>query len=405
MRVLFVCNAHIENSGLTTASWIQSIIESSSEDFEYCIMSPSKKGMDSDACNLAGKRIELWPLSLESKAFSKNVNAIQPDVAIVFGTEHKYSLPVLRLLEENHFLDHTLLFSQGFSSVCAQHYTEGLPSFVSRRATFRDIIRFDSIRIQTERFKRSAKCEKEAMKLCKFFIGRTTLDRTLLWQANQQTHYFRCSDIMRNVFYSDVWKYETCQKHRIFVSQYYYPLKGFHYLLNAAAMLKDKYPDLLIAAAGYDLIGEQTTAFSYKDSSYIRYIKYLIKKYDLKNNICFTGILSAEEMKEQYLKANVFVMPSTIENSPNSMAEAMLLGVPSIAADVGGVSDYALHKREAFIYPSSADYLLAYYIDQVFSSVETAKSVSCNARERAQKEYDRVKNIARFEEILRTVRK
>ena len=42
-------------------------------------------------------------------------------------------------------------------------------------------------------------------------------------------------------------------------------------------------------------------------------------------------------MVSEYLNCNVFVCPSSIENSPNSIGEAQLLGVPIIASKVGGV--------------------------------------------------------------------
>ena len=53
----------------------------------------------------------------------------------------------------------------------------------------------------------------------------------------------------------------------------------------------------------------------------------------------FEGFLSAEKMKRLLLESNVFVCPSSIENSPNSLGEAMLLGVPCVASDVGGIAD------------------------------------------------------------------
>ena len=108
-------------------------------------------------------------------------------------------------------------------------------------------------------------------------------------------------------------------------------------------------------------------------------------------------------MKEEYLKANVFVMPSTIENSPNSLAEAMALGVPTVASDVGGVTDFAQHKTEAYIYPSSAVYLLANYIDSVFSDREKTEAMARNGRARALREYDRRRNIAAFENTLKNI--
>jgi glycosyltransferase involved in cell wall biosynthesis len=176
-------------------------------------------------------------------------------------------------------------------------------------------------------------------------------------------------------------------------------------LLEAVVQLKEKYPDIVIAAAGYNPIQKPLPQKELKDSSYIRYIKSLIKKYDLQDHIELLGELSEERMKEEYLKANVFVMPSTIENSPNSMAEAMMLGVPTVASDVGGVTDFAKHQEEAYIYPSSATYLLAHYIDKVFSDKADAEIIGNKGKLRAEIEYNRENNIKRFEEIMSIIAK
>ena len=56
----------------------------------------------------------------------------------------------------------------------------------------------------------------------------------------------------------------------------------------------------------------------------------LIDKYDLFENIVFCGSLDENSMRDQYLRSHVFISASTIENSPNSVGEAMLLGVPVV---------------------------------------------------------------------------
>ena len=54
--------------------------------------------------------------------------------------------------------------------------------------------------------------------------------------------------------------------------------------------------------------------------------------------------------------------PSSIENSPNSLGEAQLLGVPCIASDVGGVTDMIPNKECGIIYRFEEVELLAKHI-------------------------------------------
>ena len=98
------------------------------------------------------------------------------------------------------------------------------------------------------------------------------------------------------------------------------------------------------------------------------YIQSLIKKHNLSKHIIFTGPLNAEQICAQYLSANVFICPSSIENSPNSLGEAQLLGVPCIASDVGGVTDMIPNKECGIIYRFEEVELLAKHICEIFKT-------------------------------------
>ena len=403
MRVLFVCSASIVEKKIKCASWIKSIIVGISKSFEITIASTDLSHTDIEVGFVDDISVNIIAFE-SSKSYDDRkdiLKAIKTDAIIIFGTEKPSTFYTLRLCKDLGLLDKTAVFAQGLCCVCAQHYAEGIPERIIKRFTFRDMLRRQNIKKERDSLQNRAILEQKALELTHNFIGRTTMDKAILKSYNPNANYYKCNDVLRSCFYEGQWTYEGCKKHRIFISQYYYPLKGFHYLLEAAALLKSKYPDLLITAAGYNPVLTSLVQNEFKDSSYIRYIKSLVKKYGLNSHIELLGELSEEQMKSQYLRANVFVMPSTIENSPNSLAEAMMLGVPTIASDVGGVTDFAKHQEEAFIYPSSATYLLAHYIDNVFSDNEKANNIAHNGKVRAQREYDLDNNIKQFETILR----
>lgn len=404
MKQLFVCYVNFTNGVIKTASWIESLIGNLEQNDCIMLLDPNglKEFKAGDSIYINGREIQYYPANTNNM-FSNTCDIIKqekPDVCLIFGSEFKSSYYALLAAEEAHYLDKTVIFAQGFSSVCAKHYTEGLPNKLLNRRTFRDWLRRDSINKQVQNFKERAIIEDKVLRLTHNMIGRTTLDYTLLMDCNPEAHYYKCNDILRECFYSGCWEYEKCQKHSIFISQYYYPLKGFHYLLEALQIIKRRFPDVCVTAAGYNPVGDDIRTKRITDSSYIAYLRKLSKEYNIEENLRFVGNLSAEEMKEAYLQTNVFVLPSTIENSPNSMAEAMYLGVPSVLANVGGVSDFAVHKKEAFLYPSSASYLLAHYIMEIFSNPEMGIQIGQAGRKRAMTEYHKQRNTKHFLEIL-----
>lgn len=290
---------------------------------------------------------------------------------------------------------------QGLCSIISRHYTSGLPSKVISHFTLRDFLKQDNIEQQCKKFVRRGEYEAKAIKNVNHIIGRTTWDKACAYQINPYAKYHFCNETLRDEFYNQTWNINNCRRYSIFVSSGEYPVKGFHFMIEAMPEVIRRFPEAHLYAAGGDITKSETLKDKLRMSSYGMYIKQLINKYKLKDYITFTGNLDEMQMCGRYLKSNVFVMPSSIENSSNSLGEAKIMGVPCIAAYVGGAADRAAGRFDCYTYQHDAPYMLAYYICEIFSDDELALRFSHNSRESALKIYDRQENMSSMINIYR----
>ncbi len=419
MRVLWVCNIMLpfiaKHMGRTDApavgGWLTGLMEGLMEiqdiDLSVCFPMPGSDGLTEGET----KRIHYYGFANDLKKMNEYEPGVEeqlreimkkadPDVVHIFGTEYSHTLAAVRAYGKP---DKTVISIQGMVSIYAKHFMADLPERVQKRYTFRDLIRRDNLIAQRQKFLKRAVFEKEALAQTGHVIGRTDWDRACTQQLAPQAAYHFCNESLRSVFYEKRWELSECSPHTIFVSQGSYPIKGLHYVLEAMPEIRRRYPDVQLRVAGGDPTGEKTLKDKLRISSYGKYIGSLIRKYGLEKQVVFTGFLDEKTMCEEFLRANVFVSPSSIENSPNSVGEAMLLGMPCVSSDVGGVKNLMEHGKEGFVYQADAPYMLAYYVCRIFEDEQLASLLGESAAKKAAATHDRAANTARLAEIYQEI--
>lgn len=324
-------------------------------------------------------------------------NKISPDVVHIHGSEYKHSCLYVKYCGG----DNVVLSIQGMIGVYANYLFSGLDRKRLKKAfSIRDFLKKERITDLYRDFVRRGKYESFLIENISNVIGRTSWDFSHCKAINGDIKFHTCQEPLRKSFYENKWELEKCEKNSIFLSQVNYPIKGFHIFLMGLSIVKKYYPDVKVYISGYDL----TKKPWYRISTYWLYIKKLISDLNLGDTLFFLGPLTEEEMVVRYTKANVFICPSSIENSSNSICEAQILGTPVIASYVGGTMDLILDGESGIMYRFEEYEMLAQKIINLFSNDALANRISEKSRKVAMERHCR-KTIANtlksiYEDVL-----
>lgn len=341
---------------------------------------------------------EIYDAGLESR-LKRIVDKFNPDLIHCFGTEYPHTLAMTRAFPNP---DKILVGIQGLCHLCAEEYMANLPENIQKKKTFRDILRKDSMLRQKEKFDIRGAYEIEALKRVKHVTGRTAWDKAAVAKVSDAKYHFM-NETLRSTFYEGSWDVEQCIPHSVFLSQGDYPLKGLHHMISAMPVILKKYPDAVLYVAGNDLTKNSTFKQKIKISGYGNYLRKLIKKYDLSERIHFLGRLNADEMKARYLKSNLYVCASALENSPNSLGEAMLLGVPSLVSCTGGIPSVFEKNKDGLMFTPGDVGELAEQVIYLFDNPDKMLKFSVKAKEHAKIVHNPDANYERLLEIYREI--
>jgi glycosyltransferase involved in cell wall biosynthesis len=410
MKILWLVNFEIPmlgNREMVKEGWITGMLTSLLKyhpDIEITILYPQNRTEDNEVRNTESLNsigyFRNWDPTKYNPAladsFSNFLKNAAPDIIHVMGTEFPHTLSMCEACLKEGMTDRLVISIQGITKLIADAYDTGLPCSVKHGYRLKDI-KNGNLNKDKKRFEARAAYETEALRLTRNVVGRTEFDETYVRNINKDIRYFHNNEVLRPSFYGRKWKYENCEPNTVFVSQCDYPIKGMHILIEGAHHLKEMGHTVKYRIAGWNILNSP----EWKMSKYVFYLHSLMKKYDLYRDFEFLNPLDEGAMVKEYLRANIYVLPSVIENSPNSLGEAMILGMPVVASDVGGVKDFVDHGRNGYVFPVPEPYKMACCIRDYMQDRGLSTEMGRNAAATAGKLYDRKNNADRLADIYK----
>jgi len=151
------------------------------------------------------------------------------------------------------------------------------------------------------------------------------------------------------------------------------PQKGIEYLLHAVPILSRTRPE-----AKFIIVG---------DGWYRDHLEWIANTTGQRWKITFTGFISDGELVALTKTADALVVPSVYEPFGIVALEGMAAGVPVVASQVGGLTEFIEHDRTGvLVYPRNPE-SIAWGIEHVLSNPDHARWLAQNAAGVVQKTY------------------
>jgi glycosyltransferase involved in cell wall biosynthesis len=347
----------------------------------YPILKPTRKN------NTLWHILNVWSNDtiFENKLISNMLSVIEdfkPDVIHIFGTEGLFSsiqkytdIPVIVHIQGiiNPYLNSYFPIDHNISTLKFSKY------FI-----LKNLVGLGKLS-DYNRLKKQAIREKNNLRITKFVMGRTDWDNRVVKLFNPNITYFHVDEVLRPPFYFSK-NYRIFKKNNInkivlvsTISATIY--KGIDVVLKTAKLLKEE--------SGIDF---EWNIVGLNEND--KLLKYFIKSTGIipyNVNVIFSGIKSPEQIVELLKETDIFIHPSYIDNSPNSVCEAQIMGVPVIACNVGGVSTIVEHMVTGILIPANGIFELTSWINELVNNDDLKTCLSNNSKLKANNRHNKSK--------------
>lgn len=296
------------------------------------------------------------------------VNNVKPDIIHVHGTEELWG----RISE--YMTNIPIVYSiQGLIAPIKEKLYAGIKRQIAKKY---DGVIDHLLCADTDSLYRSFlyRAEREINYLQKadYVFGRTFWDKNCTLALNPRRKYYVVNEILRDAFFHKNWIFKPYDNRKIkivsTISGGIY--KGIETALHTAHILQT-----------YSKINFEWHIIGYKEDSKWCKMAQSEKHLNIKDYpFVFHGRLDAENLSTILSESDIYVQVSHIENSPNSVGEAMLVGMPIIASFAGGTASIIRDGVDGILVQDGEPYVLAGSIVHLVHHPNEAIRYSENAK-------------------------
>lgn len=294
--------------------------------------------------------------------YLKVIEDFKPDIIHCFGTE-RWHYGLMAKEVEVPFVIHIM----GFMNIY-----DPMDEIVLHEHDYIKYFKYNPIKylIHKREYKtkqENQELERGVMTANKYFMGRTEWDKNIVKYYSPGSAYYHCEEAIREEIYNAPikWTFHPRKKITLITIGNAGSLKGNEMMLRTAWLLKNQFH---FDFEWFYTSNEYTLSFFENVVG--------IKHDDV--NIKLIGRLDALEIAKQLADADFYIHPAIIDNSPNTVCEAQLIGTPIISTNAGGIPSLIEDGKTGFLYPYSEPHALAFKIMNMAGNKEELEQVSDN---------------------------
>ena len=164
------------------------------------------------------------------------------------------------------------------------------------------------------------------------------------------------------------------------------PEKDLETWIRSAAIVAKRYPQ-----AKFILVGEG------KDGTTLHELQSLAASLGIADRLMFPGF--RRDLPRIYAAFDVFVMSSLREGLPNSILEAMALGVPVVTTDVAGAKELVVNEETGFVVDQKDVHGLAASVLKILDHESIRIRMGRAGRERVEAEFSFIQRLRKIEDL------